>query len=172
MRCRKNRGMKIKHPKIRGEWVELRFMMRAIELGLHLNKPWGEVMPYDFAVEHEAQFVRVQVKSTMFIDRGGYSCTVRGSGGPYEGDPFDYVAAYVFQEDLWYIIPAELLVGHGSIALYPKLKGAKYGPYKEAWYLLRRERPKARRIEIQTCAEVGSEPASWERVWRALWGTV
>jgi hypothetical protein len=25
----KNRGMKIKHPKIRGEWVELRFMMRA-----------------------------------------------------------------------------------------------------------------------------------------------
>ena len=135
--------MKIKHPKIRGEWVELRFMMRAIELGLHLNKPWGEVMPYDFAVEHEAQFVRVQVKSTMFMDRGGYSCTVRGSGAPYEGDPFDYVAAYVFQEDLWYIIPAELVVGHGSIALYPKLKGAKYGPYKEAWYLLRRVRPKA-----------------------------
>jgi PD-(D/E)XK endonuclease len=81
VRCMKNRGMGIKHPKIRGEWVELRFMMRAIELGLHLNKPWGEVMPYDFAVEHEAQFVRVQVKSTMFIDRGGYSCTVRGTGG-------------------------------------------------------------------------------------------
>ncbi len=109
----------------------------------------------------------------MFIDRGGYSCTVRGSGAPYEGDPFDYVAAYVSQEDLWYIIPAELVVGQGSIALYPKLKGAKYGPYKEAWYLLRRERPKARRIEIQACAEVGSEPASLrERVWRALWGTV
>ena len=35
----KNRGMKIKHPKIRGEWVELRFMMRAIELELHLRKP-------------------------------------------------------------------------------------------------------------------------------------
>jgi hypothetical protein len=123
-----NRGIKIKHPKIRGEWVELRFMMRAIELELHLNKPWGEVMPYDFAVEHEGQFV--QVKSTMFIDRGGFSCTVRGSNGPYEGDPFDYVAAYVFQEDLWYIIPAELVVGQGSIALYPKLKGAKYGPYQ------------------------------------------
>ncbi len=149
----KNRGMGIKHPKIRGEWVELRFMMRAIELGLHLNKPWGEVMPYDFAVEHEGQFVRVQVKSTMFIDRGGYSCTVRGSNGPYEGDPFDYVAAYVFQEDLWYIIPAEMVVGQGSIALYPKLKRAKYGPYKEAWHALRREHRKAGRIEIQACAE-------------------
>ena len=26
-------------------------MLRAIELKLHLNKPWGEVMPYDFVVE-------------------------------------------------------------------------------------------------------------------------
>jgi hypothetical protein len=31
-------------------------MVRAIELGLHLNKPWGEVMPYDFAVEHQGDF--------------------------------------------------------------------------------------------------------------------
>jgi PD-(D/E)XK endonuclease len=166
----KNRGMGIKHPKIRGEWVELRFMMRAIELGLHLNKPWGEVMPYDFAVEHEGQFVRVQVKSTMFIDRGGYSCTVRGSHGPYEGDPFEYLAAYVFQEDLWYIIPAEMVVGQGSIALYPKLKGAKYGPYKEAWDLLRRRRE--RTIELQGCAEecVPERVSLRARIWRVLRG--
>jgi hypothetical protein len=137
VRCMKRRGMNIRHPKLRGEWVELWFMLRAIELRLHLNKPWGEVMPYDFVVEHKGRFVRVQVKSTMFKDRGGYSCTVRGSDGPYEGDPFDYLAAYIFQEDVWYIIPAELVVGQGSIALYPKLKGAKYGPYKEAWHLLK-----------------------------------
>jgi PD-(D/E)XK endonuclease len=124
-------------------------MMRAMELGLHLSRPCGEVRPYDFAVEHEGRFVRVQVKSTMFVDRGGYSCTVRGSDGPYEGDPFDLLAAYIFQEDLWYIIPAELVVGQGSIALYPRYKPAKYGPYKEAWHLL-----KARRVErIQACAE-------------------
>ena len=148
---KKRRGMGIKHPKVRGEWVELWFMLRAIELGLHLNKPWGEVRPYDFAVEDRGKFVRVQVKSTMFKDRGGYSCSVRGSEGPYEGDPFDYLAAYVFQEDLWYIIPAELVVGQGSIALYPNLKTAKYGPYKEAWDLLR----KPDRVDrIQACAEV------------------
>jgi hypothetical protein len=52
----KNRGMNIKHPKLRGEWAELQFMLRAIEKELHLNKPWGEVMPYDFVVEHEGQF--------------------------------------------------------------------------------------------------------------------
>jgi len=101
VRCMKNRGMGITHPKLRGEWVELKFMLRALELGLHLNKPWGEVVPYDFTVEDAGDFARVQVKSTMFVDRGGYSCTVRGSDGPYEGDPFDYLAAYIFQEDMW-----------------------------------------------------------------------
>jgi hypothetical protein len=164
--------MGIKHPKVRGEWVELRFMMRAIELGLHLNKPWGEVMPYDFVIEHEGRFVRVQVKSTMFKDRGGYSCTVRGSDGPYEGDPFEYLAAYVFQEDLWYIIPAEMVVGQGSIALYPKLKGAKYGPYKEAWHLLRTGEASPGRVDrIEACAEewAVSRLSLGERVWRMIW---
>jgi len=133
----KSPGMGIKHAKVRGEWVELQFMLRAMELGLHLSKPWGEVTPYDFVVENEGRFVRVQVKSTMFEDRGGYSCTVRGSAGPYEGDPFDFLAAYILQEQVWYIIPAERVVGQGSIALYPRLKRSKYGEYKEAWHLLR-----------------------------------
>lgn len=171
----KNRGMGIKHPKLRGEWVELKFMLRAIELKLHLNKPWGEVVPYDFVVEHKAGFTRVQVKSTMFVDRGGYSCTVRGCDGPYEGDPFDYLAAYIFQEDLWYIIPAELVVGQGSIALYPKLKRAKYGPYKEAWHLLRRQK-RARvvidRIEASAEDAVDERSPEWWRVWDRMRGNV
>ena len=79
----------------------------------------------------------MQVKSTMFKDRGGYSCSVRGSRGVYKGDAFDFVAVYVIPEDLWYIIPAERIRGQGSVAIYPKLKGAKYDSYKEAWHLLR-----------------------------------
>jgi hypothetical protein len=37
----------------------------------------------------------------MFKDRGGYCCTVRGSNGPEQGDPFEYLAPYVFLENLW-----------------------------------------------------------------------
>ncbi|HKV77927.1 MAG TPA: group I intron-associated PD-(D/E)XK endonuclease [Candidatus Sulfotelmatobacter sp.] len=192
--------MKIKHPKLRGEWVELKFMLRSIELGLHLNKPWGEVVPYDFTVEHHGKFLRVQVKSTMFVDRGGYSCTVRGSDGPYEGDPFDFLAAYIFQEDMWYIIPAQLVVGQGSIALYPEHERAKYGPYKEAWQLLQRASSQACRKErgkdgppckrrapkrgkngadieseivdcIHACVEEDSESVLWMSwLWRAVSG--
>jgi hypothetical protein len=51
-------------------------------------------------------------------------------------------------------------VGQGSIALYPKLKTAKYGPYKEAWHLLRNEEAKPSRVGwIEASVE---EP--WERV--------
>jgi hypothetical protein len=132
----KNDGMRIKHPKLRGEWAELRFMTRAAEHGLCVTKPWGETARYDFAVEHGGHFVRVQVKSTMFVDRGGYSCSVRGCSGPYEGDPFDYLAVYLIPEDLWYIIPAEKVRGQGSVALYPRLKKSKYEKYREAWGLL------------------------------------
>jgi len=165
-------GMKIKHPRLRGEWVELKFMLRAIELGLYLCRPWVEVRPYDFVVECLGRFVRVQVKSTMFIDRGGYSCTVRGSDGPYEGDPFEYLAAYIFQEDLWYIIPAELVVGQGSIALYPKLKNSKYAPYREAWHLLKKGMPPLKEtIEIQACAD-DSDDGLWTRLQRMLWGLI
>lgn len=132
----KNNGMMIKHPKLRGEWAELCFMARAAGQGLCVTKPWGEMARYDFAVEHEGHFVRVQVKSTMFVDRGGYSCSLRGSSGPYEGDAFDFVAVYLIPEDLWYIIPAEKVKGQGSVALYPRLKHSKYERYKEAWHLL------------------------------------
>ncbi len=89
-------------------------MTCAAEHGLCVTKPWGETAHYDFAVENQGRFVRVQVKSTGFKDRGGYSCTVRGSQGPYSGDPFDFVAAYLIPEDLWYIIPAEKFQGRAE----------------------------------------------------------
>ena len=145
--------MDIKHPKLRGEWAELRFMARAAEHGLQVTKPCGETARYDFAVEYEARFVRVQVKSTMFKENDGYSCTVRGCRGPYVGDPFDFVAAYLIPEDIWYIIPAEKFQGQGSIGLYPRLKKSKYGRYKEAWHLLRGKRRGPNEIgDIQACA--------------------
>jgi hypothetical protein len=147
---RKTTGEKIKHHKRRGEWAELRFMAMAAEHGLQVTKPWGEMARYDFAVEYEGQFWRVQVKSTMFLDRGGYTVTVRDShGGPYAGDPFDFVAAYVIPEDIWYIIPAERIRGQGNVGLYPWLKKSKYGEYKEAWHLLREGRVGM----IQACVE-------------------
>lgn len=139
-------------------------MTRAAEHGLCVTKPWGETARYDFAVEHEGQFVRVQVKSTMFVDRGGYSCSVRGCSGPYQGNPFDFLAVYLIPEDLWYIIPAKKVKGQGSVALYPKLKKSKYERYREAWKLLRRKRrhgtTEGMLERIEACAETSSSQSA------------
>jgi hypothetical protein len=101
------------------------------------DPPWGEMSRYDFAVEYKGRFVRVQVKSTMFLDRGGYTVTVRGWRGKYTGDPFDFVAAYLIPLDIWYILPVASFKMRATVGLYPKLKKSKYGRYKEAWHLLR-----------------------------------
>jgi hypothetical protein len=129
-------GMSIKHAKRRGEWAELRFMARAAEEGLCISKPWGETAHYDFVVETGGQLLRVQVKSTFSNRKGKYRCGVHGSSGAYLTDAFDFIAAYLVPEDLWYIIPARVIEGMEAIMISPKLKRARYGAYRDAWALL------------------------------------
>jgi PD-(D/E)XK endonuclease len=156
---RKNRwvGMKIiKNGKRRGEWAELVFAARAMELGLRLARPWGESSGYDFTVDQGARIVRVQVKSTIFKEGAeGYSCTLKDSKGPYKKNTFDFVAAYVIPEDVWFVLPEKVVRGMWSVGLYPKLETAKYREYQEAWHLLRGETP-GFVDRIQACAEEDS----------------
>ena len=151
---RKNPGKWIRNGKKRGEWAELCFAMRAIERGLRLSRPWGESTGYDFAVEQAGRFVRVQVKSTIFREGGGYSCSMKDSRGPYRRNKFDFVAAYVIPEDVWYIIPAKKVWRKWSIHLQPGLARAKYSSYEEAWWLLYGDEAKPGRVDrIQACAD-------------------
>lgn len=156
---KRNARMKIKNCKRRGEWAELCFAVRATAEGLRLGRPWGESAGYDFTVEQASgRIVRVQVKSTIFHEGKGYSCTLKDSRGPYRGNPFDFVAAYVIPEDLWYILPVKIVKGMWSIGLHPELKKSKYGAYEEAWYLLREESLGGpQKIDrIQACVDEGA----------------
>lgn len=130
------------HSKRRGEWAELQFMAKAAKLGLQVSKPWGELSRYDMVIGTAGHFVSVQVKSTINRSpEGGYICGVRPNptGRPYDRGEFDFLAAYVISEDVWYIIPAKLIIRRetGAIRLYPSKPASKYAPYKEAWHLLR-----------------------------------
>jgi PD-(D/E)XK endonuclease len=129
--------MKIKAPKRRGEWVELRFIAAAAENDLHVTKPWGDSAQYDFVLEHQGRFLRIQVKSTQFFDRGCYPCAVRGSHWRYDEDAFDFLAVYILPEDLWYIIPKPVLRGQASVALRPSIQDSKYAKYLGAWELIK-----------------------------------
>jgi hypothetical protein len=140
--------------KLRGEWAEMIFMLRATELGLQVSKPWGDSRSYDFVVGRPGHFVAVQVKSTVFELEQGWVCKVRSGNKPYPKGSFDYLAAYIVFEDGWYIIPEEEVQGMENISLHTETNRANYEKYREAWHQLDPNADSAGHIDsIQGCAE-------------------
>ena len=137
---------KIHAPKRRGEWVELQFMARATGKGFTVSKPWGDSARYDFAVEHNGRFHRVQVKSTMQqckVGRGAYLCNTI-SRAPYREEKgythkdIDFFAFFIIPEELWYIVPiADVRRARYAVFLNPFIEKNRWFRYLEAWDLMR-----------------------------------
>src|ERR1035438_2630954 len=97
--------MNIRHPKARGEWAELRFMTRATELGFCVTKPWGDMAPFDLALEHRGHFARVQVKCTICHRGNSHECHLGPNGGPPPPPQNRLLPAFVLPPGPWYILP-------------------------------------------------------------------
>ncbi|MGB6675380.1 MAG: group I intron-associated PD-(D/E)XK endonuclease [Terriglobales bacterium] len=137
-----NSNKMMRHGKRRGEWAGLQFMAKASKLGLRVSKPWGDLSRFDVVVGTTGRFVSVQIKSTIVrASRGCYVCGTKpgSTSRPYQLGEFDFLAAYIIAEDVWYIIPAKVVVHgkRGGIRLCPSDPNSKYAQYKEAWDLLR-----------------------------------
>jgi hypothetical protein len=139
-------GTSIKDCKRRGEWAELRFMARASEHGLGINKPWGDSSRYDFIVEHAGKFLRVQVKSTTQRRDNSYICNLHSK--VYTNSQVDFIAVYIIPKNVWFIFPIDVIFKRTRyLTLSPHMKVSKNGPYQEAWHLLRGEPGVVARIE-------------------------
>ncbi len=127
--------------KLQGELVELCFMARAAELGLRVSKPYGDSAPYDFLVESGGTVYKVQVKSTRFRHLGckSHVCVAARTKKPYKKKEVNFIAAYVVDEDVWYIIPLHVIPGR-FVYLNPRYRHNTYRRYREAWDLLIPER--------------------------------
>jgi hypothetical protein len=140
----------IRHPKKRGEWVELLFMACAASLGFTVSKPWGDSARFDFIVTWRHTSNRIQVKSTQLFARGAYIAVItpyrRDRRGRYIPRPYtradiDFFAIYVIPKDTWYIIPrAALPPSRTNLFLNPSAPGNRYFAFKEAWPLLKKPR--------------------------------
>jgi len=153
-----------KNFKQRGEWVELQFMAKAAQRRFAISKPWGDTQAYDVGIEHGQNFLRVQVKSASRKVGGGYFCRFTPhyhKKQDYTLEQLDLFAAYVIPVDVWYLIPASILLGAkriGSAMLCPLVPPAKkasyrYESYREAWHLLTRSR-----LELRKCGS-GAGPS-------------
>jgi hypothetical protein len=131
--------------KERGEWVELQFMAGAVRNGFKVSKPWGDSSAYDVGIESGERILRVQVKSTDCHTQYGYLCQFKPNARsrPYTMKQVDFFAAYVIPEDVWYLIPAAvLLLGKPkkALTLLPEKprhpERYRYEGYRGAWGLL------------------------------------
>jgi hypothetical protein len=117
---------------------------------------------FAFRQRRPGHFAAVQVKCTLFeiaegLDKG-YLCTVCSSSRPYRRGSFDFLAAYLIEEDAWYIIPEEEILGKKSISLATNCEEARYEDYREAWHLLKEcAEDENKGIDIQACVEEFSE---------------
>ena len=119
-----------------GEVVEAEFLAKVARLGFRVSKPWGDSDRYDFVVEAESGFWRVQVKSTRYRCGEKYRALLAPHGKPYNEQQIDFIVVYVEPEDLWYVLPIDMVASRRSLALYPWMRKSKFDRYREAWCLL------------------------------------
>jgi hypothetical protein len=126
------------HCKRRGEAAEAAFLAKASLLRFIVAKPWGESQPYDFIVDSGSGFLRVQVKSATYHNRGQYLVRAAGDNGqPYTKRDIDFIAAHVIPKNLWYIVPVEAFSPCTMLHFNPNTRRtSKYEKYLETWCLL------------------------------------
>src|SRR5438874_12681425 len=127
-------------PKHRGELAELAFMRKAASLGFAVAKPWGDSDRYDVVVRFESTFWRVQIKSVLgkSTHRDHFVVqTVSVPGKMYSRNEIDFLVAYIFAEDLWYVFPAHVWENKKSVCVKPGSKKSRLEEYRENWNLMR-----------------------------------
>lgn len=127
----------------RGQLAELAFMRKAASLGFAVAKPYGEGERYDIVVCIDNVFWRVQVKSVLAMSPSRPYYRVKTSGGhgqrhtSYSATEIDFLVAYIFQEDVWYVFPATVIENRKAVCLLPGSKRSRFEQYREAWKLMR-----------------------------------
>jgi hypothetical protein len=126
--------------KHRGELAELAFMRKAANLGFAVAKPWGDSDRYDVVVRFEKTFWRVQIKSVLALkpSRPHFVVEIKNSSGKtYTKDDIDFLVAYIFARDLWYVFPAHVFEHKKSLCVKPGSKKSRLEEYRENWDLMR-----------------------------------
>jgi hypothetical protein len=140
-------------PKRRGELAELAFMRKAASLGFAVAKPWGESDRYDVVVRFDKTFWRVQIKSVLDKSRSRHYFRVHTKDSQrhtYSSKDIDFLVAYIFAEDVWYVFPAHVVEQKKTVCVNPRSKKSRFEQYRENWDLMRL-RPSTH-TEIPNCS--------------------
>ena len=119
-------------------------MRKAASRGYAVSKPWGDCERYDFVVRVGKMFWRIQVKSVRAKcpGRPNYRVhTVNWLKRPYSPEDIDFLVAYIFPEDAWYVFPVTVVENRKSLCISPNSKRSKLEKFREAWKLMEQTTP-------------------------------
>ncbi len=123
---------------ILGKVSELEFAKKCLDKGHVVSVPINDHGGYDFIVENGFYIKRVQVRaseSPRFDNNqkcGRYKVNCKSTKG------FDFLAFYMRDIDVWYIIPKHVITSSTIMITPNKLnkKKSKYDHYRENWDIL------------------------------------
>ena len=109
--------------------------------GFKVSKPWGDSSAYDVGVECGERILKIQVKSTDCRMGTGYLCGFKPNehSERYTIKKVDFFAAYVIPENVWYVLPAGVVLETKSMDLMicpvqkRKYDRYRYEEYRNAW---------------------------------------
>src|SRR6184192_4050157 len=84
-------------------------------------------------------FWRVQVKSVRAkAPQRPHYCLVTTNSHkiPYSSEDIDFLVAYVFPEDAWYVFPATVVENRKTLCINPNSKRTRLEKFREAWKLM------------------------------------
>lgn len=125
--------------KHRGDVAEMVFMRKASTMGFGVSKPWADSEGYDFVLRSGKALWRVQIKSvrSKSPQRPHYRVAlVSRRGILYTADEIDFIAVYIFAEDIWYVFPISAVANRKAICLNPGSRRSPFEQYREAWRLM------------------------------------
>jgi hypothetical protein len=117
-----------------GDIGELKFALKAAEMGFRVSRPFNGAAPYDWVVEKDGRMLRVQVKHSKRHHRQGSVSYQFSSQCNFSEETSDIVVCIGEQGDAW-VVPTAAVSGVRQFTLSP-LAGRKFREFKGRWDLM------------------------------------
>jgi len=125
-----------------GSYAELTFATLCLKHNIEIASPVVDVHGYDFIINVNEQWLKIQVKSTSkpdirYPNKPSYKIHVRkgATSMAYKENDFHFCAVYIIPLDLFYIIPICEL-NKTTIRINPDSNKCKFYKYKDNFKLL------------------------------------
>ena len=132
-------AMKIKQPKRRGEWVELRFMAAAAENGFHVTKPWGDSAQYDFIVENQGGSGAYRSSPHNSLIEAAILAPSKEPIGPIQKTPSTFSPCTSFPRIFGTSFPNPSFAVMPAWPFVQRWRSSKYSKYLGAWQLMKND---------------------------------